>query len=633
MKTKSILKLLAMAVFFFIGFQLHSQQTGMFNKVVPFNGEQRTLAYFVPNDYDETQQYSLMVCLHGMGDTCTNYRDALFLGLAWHQFITNTIFVCPDAGSDIYKDFYRPDGDEMIIIEAINDAKSNYNIDDSKIILQGFSLGGRSALKFGLDNPELFQGLLLNTPAIQGLVDLNNDPLMSSLYKYENSTKVPIFIIHGTEDFTYLSMDRMLYDKLIEHNGVVRYALVQGLAHHIPARNVIENAVSFLKNPTPNENEIEFLDIIVKARYFTNDITAYCRVRNTGSGISSTQSIDFELNDTKLSAESNKELKSFEYSDIPLELGSQNLGFGTHFLSVLLDGYNKYTKSFAIFEKGARLPVFEGFDSGFFPAQNWILNESGNLVSWMLDPEVKKSGSYSIFMFNSLFLLNNIGYSEDLLSPVLDLSSVEKPVLTFDVAYNYHLYTPPYFTNDYALSDTLKVFISEDCGETYTLIYKKGGAELATADEPIINPLDIEECFFVPNSDEWRTEQIDLSNFKHLDKAVFNFSYQSSLGGSINIDNINFKHDDGTSVQAIKESGDLLLYPNPAQDFLRIKNPEPISKVRIFSSNGLEIYSNDLGLISNELTVNLSEFSSGFYIVEIYCGSSVLREKLIVNKK
>jgi len=58
-----------------------------------------------------------------------------------------------------------------------------------------------------------------------------------------------------------------------------------------------------------------------------------------------------------------------------------------------------------------------------------------------------------------------------------------------------------------------------------------------------------------------------------------------------------------------------------------------ISKVQIFNSNGIEVYSNQVNQASSELIVNLSDFPTGFYIVEIYLGNSIIREKLIINQK
>ncbi len=635
MKTNFLLKLIVIIGLFFLTSQLNSQQVGSFDKVITFNGENRVLSYFVPSDYDSTQNYNLMVCLHGLGDTSSNYRDYLIASLAWNQFVTNTIFVCPDGGSDPNKDFYSPEGDEMLIIESINDAKANYKIDTTTMILQGFSLGGRSALKFGLENTEMFQGLLLNTPAVQGIADLNNDEGMTLGYEYENASKIPISIIHGSEDVLYLNIDWLLYKKLLERNGIARHYLVQGMPHIIPGRTTMEPAVNFIKNPTPNQKEFEFLEIEVPSRTFSKDIEAYCKVRSLGSETHSQIYLEYEIDGVGGNVRITSNFIPFEIITIPLRLDMFSLNYGTHTIKILWSETEQYETTFEIIEKGDTLPLIEifQFQLEVFPPQKWILKESGSVFPWMYDSNSKDEGTGSMFMFNTILLFNNYNYSEELLSPVLDLTTVEKPVLTFDVAYNYHLYTPPYFTGNVVFADTLSVFISEDCGETYSLLYKKGGADLATATEPITNPLEIAQCIFVPTEDQWRTEKIDLSNYKNLDKAVFNFSYKSALGGSINVDNISFKNDDESSVENSENNAALSIYPNPAQDVLHIRNNDLISKIRIYNSNGIEVYSNEINQASNEFTLNLSDFSTGFYFVEIYFGNSVIREKLIIDKK
>ncbi len=191
----------------------YSQQTGSFDISIEFAGSARDISLYVPSDYDSEQAYEVFIGLHGLGDNSKNYRNVFVQNNLTSQ-LENTIWVFPDGGDDQSRDFYYPEGDFEIITKALQYVKDNYNINESGIILQGFSLGGRSALKYGLDNPGLFKGLLLNTPAIQGVLDGRNDPRMSPGYKFENASEVPVCITHGSDDFFYINPDRILADTL-----------------------------------------------------------------------------------------------------------------------------------------------------------------------------------------------------------------------------------------------------------------------------------------------------------------------------------------------------------------------------------------------------------------------------------
>ena len=107
-------KLLSAAILLFCIFQVQAQQTGSFNTTVMFNGQSRTLSCYVPNDYDSTLAYKVMIGLHGMGDNSTNYRNVLS-DSAWRSVFPQTIFVFPDGGGS---DFYAEPGSEDIILEA-----------------------------------------------------------------------------------------------------------------------------------------------------------------------------------------------------------------------------------------------------------------------------------------------------------------------------------------------------------------------------------------------------------------------------------------------------------------------------------------------------------------------------------
>src|SRR5665647_2517465 len=106
--------------FLLITISSKAQQIGSFSDTINFMSQDRILSCYVPTNYDTSINYRLMVCLHGLGDNSNNYRNGLINSLNWKTVFTNTIFICPDGGSDANKDFSTPPGDEEIIAKCID---------------------------------------------------------------------------------------------------------------------------------------------------------------------------------------------------------------------------------------------------------------------------------------------------------------------------------------------------------------------------------------------------------------------------------------------------------------------------------------------------------------------------------
>lgn len=208
------------------------QTTGSINANISFNGAQRQVSLFVPANYSSGSPARLMICLHGLGDNSINYRNGLANSLGFPGLFPNTIFVCPDGGNDQARDFYTPAGDEAFIDTTISWVMANYQIDQSQILLQGFSLGGRSALRYGLDHPGIFKGLLLNTPAVQGVKDALK-PVSAGGFNYAQAT-MPIYVTHGSSDILYQGpIDTMLYH-LVLNDAAVHLNRINGMGHAVP---------------------------------------------------------------------------------------------------------------------------------------------------------------------------------------------------------------------------------------------------------------------------------------------------------------------------------------------------------------------------------------------------------------
>lgn len=622
------------------------QETGSFDVTIEFAGENRTLSMVVPTDYDESNEYQLLVGLHGMGDNSANYSNSLMTYLNWNTVFENTIFIFPDGGNDRGRDFYTPAGDHEIITKAIEYAENNYSIAEKQIILQGFSLGGRSALKYGLENYADLKGLLLHTPAMQGLKDPINISPFSLVYDYDVASELPIVITHGGQDLLYINSIRSLVEQLVLNDCPLLYNYFQSMGHSIPGTSPTEEHIAFLDSPGSEDLKVEWIDVIMSERTCSNFISPKCRVRNVSNN--DVLSIEFEYissveTKTYTWQTPTSGIRSFEHLDV--ELPEIEIGDGFNTVSVSIskindEDYNSTEKDFEfeieMITEGMQLPMNEGFEEQA-SLMHWYIDASYHWATWGLDSDVKRSGNYSVAMYNTLLLTNNEGVPEDMLAPFVDLSSADEPELSFDLAFNYHYYTPPLVNSDLMLTDTLEILISTDCGETFTSIYRKWGEELATAEEPILNPQQLQEIFFIPTDDEWRRENISLEEYKDAEKATFIFRYISGLGGSINIDNVRIGEKEIISVSDPSDSP-FVIYPNPAKDHINIRleqNQASFTQIQLYDMMGkivLDNISREPISGANDINIDLSNVPSGIYYLNAFINNKEYTRRLVITK-
>jgi predicted esterase len=603
-------------------------QTGSFNKDVSFNGETRQLSFYVPANYDSTKQVGLVLCLHGLGDNSSSYRNAIINSLKWHTIFANSILVFPDGGVDANSDFYAPAGDESFIDFTLNFCKNNYNINSNDVILQGFSLGGRSALKYGLDHPTTLKALLLNTPALQGLLDLQNNPNISLGYEFTNASQLPIFISVGAADDAYFALNEKLAYQLKLSNAAVYFQKIAGMGHTIAMNAQIRKCLNFFEQKAVYTKDIELLNVESPMNVCSNIFTANCFIRN--NGVSNIQSFKIKLKIGEQLIEKSIDLlmKPNEFVKIPVEvlLNDKNLNSFTVSIDFLDDDStnNFISKSISLKPMSSSGIIKEGFEN----FDNWTIQKSGSLFEWYLDDVTKKSGNKSLGSFNTIMYFNTLNSVESVVSKAVDLSKIDKKTLSFDVAFNYTKYTPPYFATETNFADTLELQISLDCGNTFQTIYKKGGKELATTAEPMLNPLNISQLDFIPNANEWRREIIDLMPYASSNSAVFKINCISGMGGVLNLDNLSFGEDVMSVNQVKKSENHFSVYPNPANETLSF-NLERVESIRFLDLEGKLVSETkpELGV----QTVNTSHLANGMYIVQFVSNVSVSSKRILIQ--
>jgi len=638
MKRDIYLKLIALFFCAFVSNMVQAQATGSYDDSVTFIGKYRKLSLYVPPSYSPSIPCNLMVCLHGLGDNCANYRNGVISGLSWNTLFPNTIFICPEALTTT-SDFLLPAGNEAIIQVCIDYVKAKYEIDTTQIILEGFSYGGRSALKFGLEHYTKFKGLLLNTPALQGVKDAVNGH-SAYTFSYANSAHIPIYMTHGMDDIAYEGPVDSVFDLMVQNDGLVKYLNIPGMGHALPSVSKIADVLQFFQSPATPGYDLDVVKNVVAQRSCVAAVPAACVVRNTGANTINSVALSYKVDGVVSTYTWTGALPSFKHAQISLP--ALSVADGNHVLDVsvskidttvtdTITANNEQSSNFMVQTSGITLPISEGFDGPSFPPANWVQYLAGDFYSpWFIDSTVKKKGVASMGAFNTPLYFDNQGRREEIVTPVLNLSSISKPHLSFDVAFNYDAFTPPYTLMDTAWSDTLEVLISTDCGDTYHSLYKKSGSDLATYKNPLLNVVSIADEFITPADSNWRTEYIDLSSYSSYDKAIIKFSYISGLGGSIYVDDVDITNAP-VNVANIA-TGEFNIYPNPASNVINIMSGKGlINKVSVVDVTGKVVLTVDNSNQNNMLPINTTSLEDGFYIIQLFSDKDVKTQKILIK--
>ncbi len=266
------------------------------------------------------------------------------------------------------------------------------------------------------------------------------------------------------------------------------------------------------------------------------------------------------------------------------------------------NGLNDTTYStFNIFSSGMAIPVVQNFSAVPFPPVGFSINNPDAGTTWVR----YTTGAYTApaGMRIDNFNYNANGEIDELVLPYMNLSSGPSPTLSFWVAYAY--YTVPL-----QWSDTLEVVISEDCGVTWTSIYKKWADDLSTA-PPTTN-------IFVPTASQWRQEFIDLSPFAATNTVIVKIRNITDYENNLYVDDINV--DFTTAIKETDSDINFNVYPNPASDLL-IVNTGLIkgdrATVSICTVDGQLVFKNEVKLPQHGTEINVSKFTKGIYFISV----------------
>ena len=180
-----------------------------------------------------------IILLHGYGG---DGNDISALSLNWKRYLPNTVFICPNGHEkcsinplgfqwfDLTKDDLDYILEQSILAEKklqifINEIKNEFNLENNKICLSGFSQGCMMSINLGLTSDEVFNCIV----GFSGKIIDEKD--LKSRIKVSTNT----LLIHGDSDqVVQPSFMLEAKDFFIRNDIKIETHLIKNCDHNIP---------------------------------------------------------------------------------------------------------------------------------------------------------------------------------------------------------------------------------------------------------------------------------------------------------------------------------------------------------------------------------------------------------------
>lgn len=254
----------------------------------------------------------------------------------------------------------------------------------------------------------------------------------------------------------------------------------------------------------------------------------------------------------------------------------------------------------------------ETFEDSTNATYTIVHNQSPN--DWQVTSVSGHQSQRSVFIDN---FNGDAGITSDFILHPVNVSTLSSAVISFDVAYAQRT------TSD---NDLLQIYISTDCGENWSIRRTLNGiGALKTVSSTVPGN-------FIPaGSNEWKNQTATINTASLVDDLLVRFSFRSAGGNNIYIDNIQVSHPDQLTIKDLN-SGELLLYPNPSNDYVTIHSTnELLERVLLFNPEGKLVLEKS-GVNARDFQLNTSDFSVGTYLISIQTDQGIHQHIHIISR-
>lgn len=274
---------------------------------------------------------------------------------------------------------------------------------------------------------------------------------------------------------------------------------------------------------------------------------------------------------------------------------------------------------------GGFTPYFkETFEDNGFASQYWTVENPDNDVTWGIY-EIGGTAPGNLAAGLNFSVYYTIGERDRLISPPINLEGMSSAALEFQHAYA---------RKHAEITDSLIVYVSSDCGDTWTRVFSggdDGSGNFATHE--------LTTDFWPETAEDWcgagygaSCIAIDLTPWAGQPDVRLAFESYSAYGNPLFIDNITISEYVGLPDKATSQ--DISVYPNPAKGYFNVHIPENINveKIQLFNSMGKVVYQRDTGISDKSFVIKSRKaFGTGIYFLKCFAEGHEYVKKVIIN--
>lgn len=365
--------------------------------------------------------------------------------------------------------------------------------------------------------------------------------------------------------------------------------------------------------------------------YLLNNVPLTATIRNYGNNILNSITISMMI-DGAVKQVVSQNIALPPGNEMQISLGNLNASAGNHIMTVFASNPNGGTDAFtandtlqsffSIIDNNINAPFTENFSNSTFPPSGWQLWNPNNNGTWTYNNTSGYTASGSMSMQN--FTFNAPGQLDDLILPAINVGTADSSALSFRYAY------AVYDDKDVSTWDGLEIYLSNDDGTNYQLIYKKTGNYLKT----VLGKQTTAFSALPANPEKWGFEKINLTSYIIPGKKLLlKFRGLNAYGNNLYLDDIHVSAvvslDRDVELTSITDIPQYVCGAMPAPSItIKSNGKMPLTSLKInfqINEQSLQTQSWSGTLTSNNSTViklpSLQNLAPGSYLFTVYTSS------------